>query len=95
MHESQAGPSYSLREGDWKLILKANLRGKSMREYKRNYDGKLPSVINAIALYNLKDNVIENESKNLVKNPKYAKRIDEMTNTYKKLRETGISTVAH
>ncbi|WP_075589674.1 sulfatase family protein [Labilibacter marinus] len=82
MHASQAanGPFYALREGDWKLILKTTGREKW-------------ETIEPIALYNLKDNVQEDKSKNLLSHPEYAKRVEQMKANYLELRKTYASTV--
>lgn len=83
MHQSAGGPSFALRDGDWKLIVKSDVKKKA------NKVGNLTNV----ALFNLKDNLSEDESKNLINDAKYAKRVAEMKAKYIELRKTGVSTV--
>ncbi|WP_139957434.1 sulfatase family protein [Flavicella sediminum] len=83
LHQSAGGPSFALRDGDWKLILKSDVKNKA---------NKLGNLTN-VALFNLKDNLSEDESKNLINNASYAKKIAEMKATYIRLRTTGVSTV--
>ncbi|NIJ44850.1 arylsulfatase A-like enzyme [Wenyingzhuangia heitensis] len=85
MHQSAGGPTFAIRDGDWKLILKSDIKKKV------NKLGNLTHV----ALFNLKDNLSEDEAKNLINNSKYAKRIAEMKTTYIELRKTGRSTVVN
>ena len=82
MHASQeaGGPFYAIREGNWKLIMK----GESM---------KVLGELNPIELYNLKDNETEDFTKNLINNPKQAKRIEQMKASYLALRSNKASTL--
>ncbi|AWG22756.1 hypothetical protein FFWV33_15080 [Flavobacterium faecale] len=82
VHASQAkdGPFYALRDGDYKLILK----GKGM---------KALGELTPIELYNLKDNVQEKESENLINKPEQANRIKSMMKTYLEIRNDGVSTL--
>lgn len=83
MHQSAGGPTYALREGDWKLIMQSSIKNKS---------GKLGNLTPKF-LYDLKSNLAEDPAKNLVNHPEYAQRVASMKATYIKLRKTGIATV--
>ncbi|TGV01859.1 sulfatase family protein [Flavivirga rizhaonensis] len=83
MHQSANGPTFALREGDWKLIMKSDIKKKT------DDVGNLTPIF----LYNLKANLAEDESKNLVNNKKYAKLITDMMAKYQELRESKVSTV--
>jgi hypothetical protein len=85
MHQSANGPSYAIRDGDWKLIMKSSIKNKS---------GKL-GVLTPKYLFNLKENLTEDSSRNLVSDPNYAKKIALMKAKYIELRETGESTVSN
>ncbi len=46
-----------------------------------------------VALFNLKTNPLEKESENLLKNPEFEERVQEMLARYLKLRRSGARTV--
>ncbi len=81
IHQSKSGPTYSLRDGVWKLIIK----------------GKVPAEmedLSPIALFNLDDNLAEDEAENQIENPEYGKRVEAMLAKYKQLRTSGVPTVS-
>lgn len=92
MHQSGAGPSYALREGDWKLIMRAKDAVKKKGKNK-NVIAVGVNDIEPIALFNLKDNLFEVESQNLVNNAEYKDRVNAMFLKYVELRASGASTV--
>ncbi|MGJ8640983.1 MAG: sulfatase family protein [Opitutaceae bacterium] len=75
----QAGASFEVmyRVGDWKLIIQSN----------HKLDKWEP-----IALFNLKSNTSENESKNLLNHPEYKSRAQKMYRDYMRIRESGVRT---
>ncbi|MCG9793702.1 sulfatase family protein [Flavobacterium algicola] len=79
MHQSKVGPTYAIRDGQWKLIIK----GVSSGDMSKN---------KAVALYDLNANLNEVETENLVANPKYANQIKEMLANYERLRTSGVAT---
>ncbi|MGY5352932.1 sulfatase family protein [Wenyingzhuangia sp. IMCC45533] len=83
LHQSANGPSYALREGNWKLIVKSDVKGKA---------NKLGNIT-ATALYNLKDNLSEKESENLIDDQRYVDKILDMKVKYINYRTTLKSTV--
>lgn len=80
MHQSQNGPSYAIRQGELKLIMRA--------QSKKNLKGLKPT-----ALFNLKDNPLEKEEENLLKDSKHKMTVDQLFKTYLELRKTGQSTI--
>jgi arylsulfatase A-like enzyme len=68
-----------IKEG-WKLIISFDKKDKT--DTKRT-----PK-----ALFNLNDNIEENEQENLVHNPKYKWKVDELFETYNNTRKSGIKT---
>ncbi|CAA6676272.1 MULTISPECIES: arylsulfatase [unclassified Lentimonas] len=82
MHQSKggsAGPFYALREGAWKLVIKA--------ENEKSLENLQP-----YALYHLEDNLSEDSDQNLLKNPEYRERTERMLKTYQDLRVSGAPT---
>lgn len=94
MHQSGAGPSFALREGSWKLIMKADLTPEEQKNYKSIYGSKLMPMI-PVGLYNLEQNPAEDEAENLIDDPLQAGRIRTMFDTYKRLRTSGEQTAVH
>lgn len=91
MHQSAGGPSWAIRDGQWKLILKASSK---IKNFKFAPDKLLvPGVMEPIGLYNLTDNLYENEEQNLLKNPELKPRVDAMLKRCVDLRTTGDSTI--
>ena len=82
LHKSQAkgGPFYALREGDWKLVMKADGRER------------FESLV-AIGLFNLKNKLTERKDDNLIHQSEYEERIAKMKETYLKVRMGGASTI--
>jgi len=82
LHQSQSsgGPYYALREGDWKLVMKT--------EKREDFEN-----LEVIGLYNLQQDVAELPKNNLINDTKQSKRIEEMLQTYKKIRMNGEITV--
>jgi arylsulfatase A-like enzyme len=74
-------PYYAIREGDWKLIL----TGKTM--------GELEMLI-PHSLFNLKENLGEDEAQNLVKHPEHKDRVNSMADKYMDLRVVEPLTVS-
>ncbi len=85
MHQSAGGPTYALRDGNWKLIMRSNNKKKSADA------GELTPT----HLYDLSKNLSEDTSKNLVKEKSYAKRVLDMLAKYIELRKTGHPTVTN
>ena len=80
MHQSKGGPTYAIRDGKWKLIIK----------------GEKPGVLEnlkPIALFNLDENVVEDEKGNLINNPRYTERITQMYEAYVSVRISRKTTV--
>lgn len=82
LHKSAAnnGPFYALRQGDWKLIMKGESK-------------KILGELTSIALYNLKENIIEDPSKNLISNLAYKGKIEKMKSQYVELWKGRESTI--
>ncbi|MDC0176658.1 arylsulfatase [Polaribacter sp.] len=82
MHQSAGGPTFAIRDGHFKLIMKGGSK-------------KTGSIanINPTHLYNLSDNLNEEESKNLLDNLKYKDRVETMFAKFKELRVTKATTV--
>lgn len=82
LHKSQGkgGPFYALRDGDWKLIMLGNGGMKKMGELK------------CIELYNLKNNIKEDSSLNMINNPEQRTRIERMKAKYLELWQEEGST---
>lgn len=74
-------PLYAIREGDWKLIL----TGRTM--------GDMEMLI-PHSLFNLKENVNEDEAQNLVKSPEHEERVNSMADKYMDLRVVEPLTVS-
>lgn len=66
-----------LREGDWKLIMTSNREA---------------TVFKPVALFNLKDNLLEVESQNFINKIAYKKRVKQMFERYKSIRSSGQAT---
>ena len=80
MHQSKGGPTYAIRDGKWKLILK----------------GKKPGVLEnltPIELYDLESNLFEDSSRNLIEDSKHKNRIENMMKTYIDVRVSKVTTV--
>lgn len=80
IHQSMGGPSYAIREGKWKLIL----RGMKPGEMEN---------LKPVALFNLEESIYEKEEHNLIDITSNKKRIDTMLSKYEEIRKSGISTV--
>ncbi|VGO20488.1 sulfatase family protein [Pontiella sulfatireligans] len=89
MHQSAGGPSWAIRDGDWKLIMKAST---TIKDFKFKPEKLLqPGIMEPIGLYNLKTDLYEKN--NLLKNPEYKPRVDAMLNRCIELRKTKAPTV--
>ncbi|KMT66738.1 hypothetical protein XM47_01025 [Catenovulum maritimum] len=79
-HQSKSGPYFAIRQGSWKLIMKTSSVNnlKDLQPY---------------ALYNLKENITENESGNLIADPKQVSRIQTLFNLYLEHRTSGNPSV--
>lgn len=80
IHQSKGGPTYAIRDGKWKLIIK----GEKPAEMEN---------LKPIALFNLDENVEEDENGNEINNPKYIKKIKQMFEAYINVRASGKETV--
>lgn len=89
MHQSAAGPSWAIREGDWKLILKAS---EKITDFKFKPEKLLaPGVMVPVGLYNLKTDL--KETNNLINNPEYKAQADALLRRCMELRTTGAPTI--
>ncbi|MGJ8744009.1 sulfatase-like hydrolase/transferase [Polaribacter sp.] len=93
MHQSAGGPTYAIRDGDFKLIMNLGSKGKTSKEVKSK--GVILSKLTPTHLFNLKDNLNEDESKNLLDNPKCKTRVVTMLAKFKELRKTKAATVSY
>lgn len=93
VHRSISGPTFALRQGDWKLIMELEGPDHGKNRFRQDYTGKLGSL-KAIALFDLKDNRAENEDKNLVNSPEQRNRVAQMLATYMRIRNEGEPTLA-
>ena len=93
MHQSAGGPTYAIRDGDFKLIMNLGSKGKTSKEVKSK--GVILSKLTPTHLFNLKDNLNEDKSKNLLDNPKYKSRVVTMLAKFKELRKTKAATVSY
>ncbi|MEO0793875.1 MAG: arylsulfatase [Verrucomicrobiota bacterium] len=73
MHQAGSMNELMFRQGDWKLIMQS--------------DHQLTKM-DPVALFNLADNPIEDESKNLINNPEYAAKVKAMKDHYVAVRES-------
>lgn len=92
MHQSAGGPSYAIRDGEWKLILQLKKTGNSKKNFKTVITVGADDL-EPIALYNLKDNLNEVESKNLLNKTVYKDHVNTMFMKYVELRANGTPTV--
>ncbi|TNJ43598.1 arylsulfatase [Tamlana fucoidanivorans] len=74
---------FILIDNGWKLILQVDKKDKTNK------------TSTPVALFNLNDNVEEEESKNYIKNPNYQKKIQELYNKYNQTRESLVFTGSH
>lgn len=81
LHQQEAGPHYAIRDGDWKLIMRA--------ENQKNLAGLKPE-----ALFNLIENPTEQDAHNLVHAPEHTVRSQAMLTAYIRLRTKGVPTVS-
>ncbi|MDF7826707.1 arylsulfatase [Pontiellaceae bacterium B12227] len=89
MHQSAGGPSWAIRDGEWKLVMKAS---QKIKDFKFKPEKLLePGVMEPIGLYNLKTDLYEKN--NLIKNPEYKQRVDSMLNRCLELRRTKVPTI--
>ncbi|WP_111708870.1 sulfatase family protein [Lutibacter citreus] len=80
IHQSKGGPTYAIRDGKWKLIIKG-IKPNKMENLK------------PIALFNLDENLTEKEEENEINNPKYSDKIKQMFEAYVDVRASGKVTV--
>ena len=80
MLQSGTGREGIIVKDQWKLIIAFDKKDKTDKT-------RFP-----IALFNLKDNVEENENKNLVYSRKHKDKVDELFYLYNSTREQGVST---
>ncbi|MDZ8117627.1 arylsulfatase [Pontiella sp. NLcol2] len=89
MHQSSGGPTWAIRDGDWKLILKAS---RKIPDFKFKPEKLLEDgVMKPIGLYNLRTDL--KEQNNLIKNPEYRQRIETMHRRCIELRRSGVPTI--
>ncbi|QBG46772.1 sulfatase [Verrucomicrobia bacterium S94] len=89
MHQQSGGPCWAIREGDWKLILKA---AENVPDFKFKPEKLLePGVMQPFGLYNLKHDLAEKN--NLIRNPEYKSKIQSMAQRCFELRKTGAPTI--
>lgn len=84
MHQSKAGPTFAIRDGQFKLIMQGGNKKTG------DIIGIKPTH-----LFNLSTNLNEEESKNLVNDLEYKKRVETMFAKFKELRKTKAATVAY
>lgn len=79
---SQSGTTKEavITQDGWKLVISFDKKDKT------------DMVRTPYALFNLKDNVEEKENFNLIKEPKYKTKVDELFAIYNRIRETGVKT---
>lgn len=80
MQQSSNGPRYAIRKGNLKLIMRAQSR-KSL------------SNLDPVELFNLEENPLEDEARNLLKAPKYKGAAADLLKTYLEYRKTRQSTI--
>jgi arylsulfatase A-like enzyme len=80
MQQSSNGPRYAIRKGNLKLIMKAQSRTSL-------------SNLDPVELFNLEENPLEDEERNLLKAPKYRVAAAALLKTYLEYRKTGQSTI--
>lgn len=84
MHQSKAGPTFAIRDGEFKLIMKGGNKKTG------DIIGIKPTH-----LFNLSTNLNEEESKNLLYDSKYKNRIETLFAKFKELRNSKVATVAY
>ncbi len=95
LHQSASGPTYAIRDGDFKLIMSLGGKGKTKANNELKNKGVIIAKLTPTHLFNLKDNLNEVASKNLLNNPKYKERVETMLATFKELRKTKAATVSY
>lgn len=80
MLQSGTGREGILIKDQWKLIIAFDKKDKTDKTRK------------PIALFNLKDNIEEDENKNLVSSKKHKDKVEELFELYNSTRESGVST---
>ncbi len=83
LHRGGKAPWYALREGDWKLIMASNKKGKEQD----------PTDVTPVELYNLRENPSEDETRNLVNHPEHGSRMKAMLKAHIRIFTTGESTI--
>lgn len=80
INQSGTGNHGMITEKGWKLIIKIDKKDKTFKK-------RTP-----IALFNLNDNVSENENKNLINKPKHQQKVKELFEKYNKTRDSKVKT---
>ena len=80
MNQSGTSKQAMITDNGWKLIIQVDKKDKT--DAKRT----------PFALFNLNDNVSENESENLIDNPKYQNKVKELFEKYNKTRNSEVKT---
>jgi arylsulfatase A-like enzyme len=85
MHQSASGPTFAIRDGDWKLIMKSDIKKKSAKV------GNLKPT----HLYNLKENLEEDSSGNLISEKQYVSKVSKLKAKYIEIRKSNLPTVKY
>lgn len=80
MNQSGTGKQTMITENGWKLIIQVDKKDKT------------DAIRTPFALFNLNKNVSENESKNLINNPKYQDKVKELFEKYNSTRDSKVNT---
>ena len=78
--QSGTGKQAIIIEKGWKLIIQLDKKDKT------------DTVRTPFALFNLNDNISENESENFINNPKYQEKVKELLEKYNATRDSKIKT---
>ncbi len=70
-------------DGKWKLIAEWDNQSKAHKKY-----AFMNGTVHPVALFNMEDNEVEDESKNYVRNPEYKERVERMIKQFYDARAT-------
>ena len=92
-HRGGKGPTFAIREGDWKLIMDLD---ESEQGNRLNVipGAEFPKLF-PTALFNLQSNVGEDDAQNLVHDPAHTSRVKEMLAAYRRLRQSDEPTAVN
>lgn len=80
MNQSGTGKQTMITENGWKLIIQMDKKDKT------------DATRTPFALFNLNNNISENESKNLINNPKYQDKVKDLFEKYNSTRDSKVNT---